>query len=211
MLRDDAVVGDIGRNRVHHHLHHSKPGNEQPEQRASRLLFARGRGGERIDRCGAIPQFCDGFEYGAESLARRIPSQPRPIARQLHVDIVDAVHGANPAPDCRHAGRAMHALDNQRHFRAVRIRAHYPSLLARGIVERRPGVGCFRPCPASRILRAGRLRPELRQRQAPVATIAQGLLRVRRTDVHPWRQRQATVIAARVCPRRRPDFDGTGR
>ena len=169
----DAVDGDIGRHREHHHLHHREPGDGEAQQQRARLAARLRLPPPGIVRAGAIADRDERPQQGGQARPRRIPDDARAPRRVVDAGRHHARLAREPGLDEPDARAAMDAFDDERDFaRAVLARAHDPRLrrdlvpvrplVARVALDRRRRV--VRRCDARRS-RRGRRRGSSARRQ----------------------------------------------
>ena len=141
MLRLDAVDGDVGGQREHHHLHHREQRDRHAQQQRARFARApapRARRG--IVRMRAIADRGDGAQHAPTAATRRrVPDDARAPRREVDARRRDARAAARATiRSSQTQAPQVNAFDEQRHFaRAVGRRCTNPAA-GRGVVPVRP-------------------------------------------------------------------------
>ena len=112
--RHAAGLGQIDRQRIHHHLHHAESGNKQAPQAVLALRAPRGFLLARVVRMRAIADAPYRGENFAQVLFARVPAQLRAVRRGVDADAKNARQALEHALVEPHACGAAYAFDHER-------------------------------------------------------------------------------------------------
>ena len=138
MLGFDAVGGDVGRQREHHHLHHRQQRDAHPQQQRPRFAARELLAPRRIVGMRAIADCRDGAQHRRYARRRRIEHHARAAGREIDARLAHAGLPLQPRLEQPDAGAAVHSLEQQGDLPpALRQRPDEPGLRRR-IVPARP-------------------------------------------------------------------------